>query len=199
MDDIEQQCKGFWSGADLLVGHLVVSASTQVHPKHFQACFSHSPICLLQFKLHALHYTSLQANSRPFLQASTRSPYLHVMPPEMSPCLQRQMQEERTVLMVAESLENAAVVGLVLIWCVADEAQIMEVAVLDGCQGQGVGTQLLGAALEVSIRSGSASACKGFILLCSAFESSGLCKANMLALQLQSHLHIHSADTIEGA
>ena len=163
MDNIEQQCKGFWSGADLLVCHFAVSASTQVHSKHFEAWFSHSPNCLLQFKLHALHYTSLQPSTRPLLQASTRSPYHHVLLPPRSPCLQHQMQEERTVLMVAESLENASIVGLVLIWCVADEAQIMEVAVLDGCQGQGVGTQLLGAALEVSIRYGSACACRGFI------------------------------------
>ena len=62
------------------------------------------------------------------------------------------MQDTKTVLMVAEQQQSQLIVGLVLIWIVSDEVQIMEVAVTRDFQGQGVGRKLLQTALDLSIR-----------------------------------------------
>lgn len=54
--------------------------------------------------------------------------------------------------MVAESLDNLEVLGMVLIWLVADEVQLMEVAVTKLHQGKGIGSALLEKALPIGTR-----------------------------------------------
>lgn len=70
--------------------------------------------------------------------------------------VQAECREPRTVLLVAEAVATdkaAQVAGVVLIWCIADEAQVMEVAVSPELQQRGIGYQLLKEALAVSSQS----------------------------------------------
>ena len=69
---------------------------------------------------------------------------------KLSP-LQSELDEERTLLLVAEEAEPAgSIVGLVLLWLIADEAQIIEMAVHPAVQRRGIGSQLLTEALRIS-------------------------------------------------
>ena len=65
--------------------------------------------------------------------------------------LQSELDEERTLLLVAEEAQPASrIVGLVLLWLIADEAQIIEMAVHPAVQRRGIGSQLLTEALRIS-------------------------------------------------
>ena len=55
------------------------------------------------------------------------------------------------MLLVAEEAQPASrIVGLVLLWLIADEAQIIEMAVHPAVQRRGIGLQLLTEALRIS-------------------------------------------------
>lgn len=60
------------------------------------------------------------------------------------------------MLLVAETQEpghEPLVNGLVLVWCIADEAQVLELAVHPRAMRQGLGLQLMTEALAISLRS----------------------------------------------
>jgi ribosomal protein S18 acetylase RimI-like enzyme len=70
--------------------------------------------------------------------------------------VQKEVALERSVLLVAEDGGAArGVAGLVLVWCIADEAQFLEIAVHPEAQCRGIGTQLMAEALALSTRSSS--------------------------------------------
>ena len=66
--------------------------------------------------------------------------------------LQGQMEQSNRLLTVAELKQDGSIIGMVLIWCVADEVQVMEVAVSKKYQGQGVGSAMFAEALSTSTR-----------------------------------------------
>jgi len=68
--------------------------------------------------------------------------------------LQKELGEDRSVVLVAEAGGSArGVEGLVLVWCIADEAQFLEIAVHPKAQCRGIGTRLMSGALALSTRS----------------------------------------------
>lgn len=62
------------------------------------------------------------------------------------------MQESYKMVTVAQHKHSGRLVGMVLIWCVANEIQVMEVAVLPEHQGQSIGSRMFSKALEISIK-----------------------------------------------
>ena len=71
--------------------------------------------------------------------------------------VQDELRLEYSVLLVAELQAHggSVLVGLVLMWCIADEVQVIELAVHPKFQRQGIGLALMTKALNVGTRSHS--------------------------------------------
>ena len=69
--------------------------------------------------------------------------------------MQAELRNDHAVLLTAQCTlaEKELLVGLVLMWCLVDEAQIIELAVHPDFRRQGIGLSLMSEAMAEGIRS----------------------------------------------